>query len=247
MISLPSFVRRVAAVAAVLVSACVGGAPRSAPATAPAPSRPAPAAPAPVAPAPSAAPALPPIPAVHGALAIDVVYPAEGHLMTARDSTFLFGSVGNGDASLTINGAPVTVLANGSFMAYLPVPSDTAYSLLATLPSGERAELVRRIRFPARPTGPRPPVAQIDTAGFPRIATLANTNADATSDTDMVTVVRPTPGGTYKWFLFPGTEVQATGELSGFVRIRLDNQLEAWVERGGVRFAGDTGLRRRTI
>ena len=233
-----------AALGALLVSAC--GTP-PAPVTAPVPVRSAPAAlPA----APVAAPmpvALPPIPAVRGALAVDVVYPAEGHLMTVHDSTFLFGSVGNGDASLTINGAPVMVRPNGSFMAYLPVPADTTYALQATLPSGESAQLVRHIRFPARPTGPRPPPAQIDTVGFPKAATLANTNYDATSDTDMVTVVRPTPGGTYKWFLLPGTAVQATGQLNGNVRIKLDNQLEAWVEPGGVRFSGDTGVRRRTI
>ena len=50
---------------------------------------------------------LPPVPARNGALAIDVVYPSEGAELTAADSNFIFGSVGNGQARLTINGRPV--------------------------------------------------------------------------------------------------------------------------------------------
>src|SRR5436305_10772153 len=51
------------------------------------------------------APPLPPVPSVTGPLAIKVVYPAPNHLIESRDSNFIFGSVGNGQASLTINGA----------------------------------------------------------------------------------------------------------------------------------------------
>src|SRR4051794_10288820 len=49
---------------------------------------------------------LPPIPEVNGPLAIKVVYPAEGAPMAARDSNYMIGSVGNGHATLTINGQP---------------------------------------------------------------------------------------------------------------------------------------------
>jgi N-acetylmuramoyl-L-alanine amidase len=45
---------------------------------------------------------LPPVPAHDGALAIDVVYPDGGcALVTVRDSTFIFGSVGTGAARLS--------------------------------------------------------------------------------------------------------------------------------------------------
>src|SRR5690606_35671410 len=47
---------------------------------------------------------LPPIPEVRGALAPRVTYPAADALIAARDSNFIFGSVGSGDARLTING-----------------------------------------------------------------------------------------------------------------------------------------------
>lgn len=225
------------------LASCHGAPPVTAPAAPVA--RPSPPAAA-VAPA-AATPVLPPIPWVHGTLALDVVYPGENQLVSVRDSTFLFGSVGSGDATLTINGVPVSVRPNGSFLAFLAVPADTAYALEASLPNGESARMVRRIRYPARFTGPRAPSPALDTLGFPRYVALANTNADATSDTDAVTIVRPTAGGTYKWFLLPGTVVRATGRLGGSVRIRLDDQLEAWVDSSGVRFTGDSTLRRRTI
>jgi N-acetylmuramoyl-L-alanine amidase len=70
--------------------------------------------------------ALPPIPEVTGPLSIKVVYPAEGAPLAARDSNYMIGSVGNGTASLTINGQPATVYPNGSFMAWLKSPPSTA-------------------------------------------------------------------------------------------------------------------------
>src|SRR5690554_5829112 len=73
------------------------------------------------------APRLPPVPEVRGALGIDVVYPAEGATVTSRDSTFVFGNLGRGDAALTINGAVVDVASNGAWLAFLPVPVDGVY------------------------------------------------------------------------------------------------------------------------
>ena len=90
---------------------------------------------------------LPPIPRVEGPLAVDVVYPREGSALTVRDSTFIFGNVGTGGATLTINGAPVEVHPNGSFLAFLPVPQDGVYRLEASR-GGETATGTRRVRVP---------------------------------------------------------------------------------------------------
>ena len=78
-------------------------------------------------------PALPAVPLVDGPLAVRVIYPPAGALIQARDSNFIFGSVGTGRAALTINGHSVQVLPNGSFLAFLPVPPATApsYVLIA--------------------------------------------------------------------------------------------------------------------
>jgi len=70
--------------------------------------------------APRQAPPLPQIPLVDGPLAPKLVYPEPNQQITVRDSNFIFGSVGSGRAQLTINGAPVKVAPNGTFLAFLP-------------------------------------------------------------------------------------------------------------------------------
>ncbi len=42
-------------------------------------------------------------------------------------------------------------------------------------------------------------------------------------------------GGTYKWFLLPGTVVELTGRSGGMARVRLDRDLEVWVDSLDVR------------
>lgn len=93
-------------------------------------------------------PALPPIPRVTGPLEVRVAYPSEGATLGTRDSTFIFGSVGTGEATLTINGAPVEVAPNGAFLGFLPVPADGVYQLTARA-GGETATLTRRVELPA--------------------------------------------------------------------------------------------------
>src|SRR5580765_279354 len=105
------------------------------------------------APGTSAAPALPPIPLVDGPLAIRVVYPPAGATIQTRDSNFIFGTVGSGKATLTINGTSVPVVPNGSFIAYLPLPPVSApeYSIVAA----RGADTVRAVHavklLPLRP------------------------------------------------------------------------------------------------
>ncbi len=301
--------RPAAALAALLLSACATARQPSAPSAA------------------SVAPKLPPVPLVEGPLAIHVQYPAAGALIAARDSTFVFGAVGNGHATLTINGTPVPVLPNGSFLAWLPVPSDSAprYRLVAVL-AEDTARATHEVKLlPPRPvlarTGPlvvdsasvtphagdvrafrddelvrvsirapdnvaawvrldsvtvralvndssagdatlwstdvparllrnptRVAVARgVDTVRLP-LATVADPSPggearyvvlgaeqDVAADTDVTVTARPVPEGTYKWFLLPGTRVQATGRFGDFVRVRLDDALEVWVNASDAR------------
>jgi len=123
-------------------------------------------APEPAAPVPAAAavpepePALPPIPARFGPVRITLVHPGEGGRINARDSTFVYGSVGTGDATLRINGTPVEVRPNGAFLAFLPIPADSVYTLIAVGPSGADT-LVRRVLPPAPPAPPPPAGVEI--------------------------------------------------------------------------------------
>jgi N-acetylmuramoyl-L-alanine amidase len=80
-------------------------------------------------------------------------------------------------------------------------------------------------------------VGQVDAAPR-RYVSLLNSDVDARTDTDQVSILRPSPGGTYKWFLFPGTELELTGARAGSYRVRLDSQLEAWVDTSAARVLG---------
>ena len=202
-------------------------------------------------------PALPPVPLVTGPLAPRVVYPTANALIQSRDSNFIFGSIGNGNAALTINGTPVHVWPNGAYLAWLPIPPADAprYDLVATL-GADTARLTHDVRL-----RPAPPVAvtvsadslvadslAADTTAVDTIPARPDTAAarltvDTTAryvalgaipdsvpaDTDRVIIGRPVPRGTYKWFLLPGTVLRETGREGDFVKVRLDAALDIWV------------------
>lgn len=107
-----------------LALGCASSTTRSpAPVPAPAPSAGIPPA-SPAVPAPTSH--LPPVPEVDGVLSLHLVYPAAGDPIDARDSSFLFGSTGTGKATLTINGTPVKVWPNGTWLAWIALPPDSA-------------------------------------------------------------------------------------------------------------------------
>jgi N-acetylmuramoyl-L-alanine amidase len=62
---------------------------------------------------------------VDGPLRISVVYPAPTDVVSAWDSTFIFGSAGTGKADLTVNGVEVPVWPNGAWFAWLAIPADS--------------------------------------------------------------------------------------------------------------------------
>lgn len=111
--------------------------------------------------------ALPSIPEELGPVELRVEYPDSLALVAVADSNFLFGSVGTGDARLTVDGVEVEVEPNGAFLAWLPVPEasrgDTAeYRLVA-----RRDGAADTLRHPVlRPSPPRPDTGGtwIDTA-----------------------------------------------------------------------------------
>ncbi len=193
------------------------------------------------APLPLANPALPPVPVVHGPLAIKVVYPTPNQLIESADSNFIFGSVGSGDAGLRINGTLVPVWPNGSFMGYLPNPPATApvYELVAT--NGvDAARLTHpvKIRPPAVRDTLQPDTTKRDTlipapAG---LVALVGSPASAVNDTDRVFIGRPAPGTgqEYKWFLFSGTPVRVTAYKGDFARIELDSAAPIWIQKSDI-------------
>lgn len=186
-----------------------------------------------------------------------MVYPTANALIQSRDSNFIFGSIGNGNAALTINGTPVHVWPNGAYLAWLPIPTSDAprYDLVATL-GADTARFTREVRLL-----PAPPMADtlaadsleadttaIDTVPARPDTTVPRLTADTSAlfvalgavpdsvpaDTDRVIIGRPIPRGTYKWFLLPGTVLRETGRDGEFVKLRLDAALDIWVATADV-------------
>ncbi len=93
---------------------------------------------------------LPPIPAVHGELRLDVRYPKAGSVLDIADSTFLMGNVGDGAATLTVNGLAVPVAPNGAWLAWIAVPQDSAVVIRLEARLGSR---VVRSELPLRRAG----------------------------------------------------------------------------------------------
>src|SRR5688572_386970 len=195
---------------------------------------------------------LPPMPLVEGPLRPNIVYPRENAQIGSPDSTFILGSLGNGRASLTINGQPVRVWPNGSFLGFVANPPATApqYELVAVVGS-DTARLTRLVKVPGMDAllpdslRPPPPPPRVITDTTPTWVVLGD-SASVASDTDRVIIGRPPPSGVYRWFLFPGTRVQLTGRFPGYARIRFDSALEIWVDAADAKtFSWDTVPPRR--
>ncbi len=103
---------------------------------------------------------LPDVPFLQGPLALGVTYPVAGAVVDARDSTFILGSTGAGDAELTINGAPVRVAPNGGWIAWVALPRDSLmrFELRARTPR-DSAVFVHELR--RKPAYVPPPGAAV--------------------------------------------------------------------------------------
>lgn len=178
--------------------------------------------------APEPVSTLPPIPAVEGPLEIDLAYPPPGALRPDVDSTFIFGSVGTGAARLTVNDIRVPVAPNGAFLAYLPVPEDRQYRLVARA-GGARDTLLYTYRTP---TPPQPQV----TAFSPARLGVVTGGKDTLATGSEIVAGAPSPGADRRWFFPRGARLTVTGRLGDLYRVRL-GEAEAWVDTAGVRLA----------
>jgi N-acetylmuramoyl-L-alanine amidase len=169
-------------------------------------------------------PALPPVPHVTGPLEIKVIYPPANQLIQSKDSNFIFGSVGNGDAAMTINGIPSPVWPNGSFMAWLPNPpaDNPVYEIVAST-GADTKRLTHPVKIAPLPPGPPLPGTPdtITPLSPPRFATLIGPAAYA-SDTDRVVTGYALTGGIQRWFLLPNTTVKVVGRKGTDAYVRLD-------------------------
>jgi N-acetylmuramoyl-L-alanine amidase len=152
---------------------------------------------------------LPEVDSVTGPLDLRVVYPAEGAVIQASDSTFMFGSTGSGSARLTINGAPVQVAANGAWLAWVALPSDSVmrFELRATT-SQDAREVVLTARRPRRF---HPPV----TGPWVDTTSLSPAGPVVMPEHEPVELrVRATPGAAVALVLADGSRIPFTAETT---------------------------------
>jgi len=221
---------------AVTIAACAPRGPGAAPPV-PAPAAPPPGAasagPAPIvrAPLPEATPGLPPVPHVAGPLQIKVVYPTAGQLIQSKDSNFIFGSIGNGDAALTINSVPTPVWANGAFMGWLanPSPDLSRYDLVATS-GADTARLSLAVKLQPPPTVPPTPGDTLHIFSRAQYAALIGP-ATVSNDTDRVVTAYALTGGIQRWFLIPGTVVKVVSIKGPDAFVELDSTQTVLIAR----------------
>jgi N-acetylmuramoyl-L-alanine amidase len=173
-------------------------------------------------------PALPPIPAVDGALGIRVIHPTQGQARPGVDSTFIYGSLGTGQAALEINGRAIPVAPNGAFIAYLPMPADGAWRLRAQ--AGGR-EVSETRSYAPRSTGgaAATPPATNAVYATARLGTVTGGTDTLASGSDAI-YARPTPTGPYRWFFPRGARLTVAERRGEQYRVRLDDATEAWVD-----------------
>lgn len=172
---------------------------------------------------------LPAVPRVEGALDVRVQYPSAGVARPRVDSTFIFGSVGNGRATLFINGTPVQVAPNGAFLAYLPVP-DSAWELNAQL-GDQVARSTVAYRPPAPPpaTPPAPAPAPV-TFPAPLTGTVTGVSDTLATGSDVAPGYPvPNTDANRRWFLPRGTRFTAVGQRNGLVQARFNERTTAWI------------------
>jgi N-acetylmuramoyl-L-alanine amidase len=190
------------------------------------------------------------VPSVRGPLDIKIVYPPDNAVIASRDSNFIFGSIGNGDAGLRVNGNLVPVWPNGAFMGWIPnPPADSQWYDIEAYTLTDTA----RLRYPIRTRAgvalanagkPAPIPTPTVTLDTPIVATLSDDSLNrAVSDTDNIIIGRPTPTGDYKWFLLPGTMVRVLAYRGDMARVQLDSDQDIWVDRRDVKRADEKTLR----
>lgn len=99
-----------------------------------------------------------------------VAFADSTYTMPAVDSVFLFGSVGRGDARLSVNGRRVEVYPTGAWLAWLPRPPGPVFRLMAWT-DADTVRATYRVRGEEAPLPPVGPV-WIDPAGFGPVGDL---------------------------------------------------------------------------
>ncbi|MFI5202784.1 MAG: N-acetylmuramoyl-L-alanine amidase, partial [Candidatus Kapaibacterium sp.] len=186
--------------------------------------------PVPLPPPKPSSPSIPqPIPTPpEAAMHISVAYPTPGQARPNVDSNFIFGTVGNGDASLAINGHAVPVAKNGAFLAFLPMPKNGEYNLTA-----KHGNDIGSSSFSYGPKEiPKTQTSSIgeDRQKFspPKFATISK-GSDTLQTGNDVAPGATTPDGNREWFFPRGARLSVVEHDGKYYKVQLDKTTSAWV------------------
>jgi N-acetylmuramoyl-L-alanine amidase len=180
------------------------------------------------------APAVPPSPAPETPVHITVAYPVPGQWRPKVDSNFIFGSAANAHATLTINGYPVPLWKNGAFLAFLPMPSDGIYHLVAKRDNDvDTASVAYRSRV-IEPEGedrssPEHRVEKVQQVFAPPLTAEISRGSDTLQTGNDVAPGARTPDGNREWFFPRGTRLNVVEQEGKYYKVELDKQAFAWV------------------
>lgn len=179
-------------------------------------------------------PALPPIPSVEAPLHIDVIYPTLEMTKPNVGRNFIFGTVGTGGATLTINGDDVSVASNGAFLGFLPMPRNGVYALVAEK-GEERDTLVFSFAEPGE--APDSPPQVVNIFDNPELG-IVTSGADTVASGSGIAYGAPTQWADREWFFPKGTRFPVLEHRGNHVRIDLAGET-AWVEKEYVTVTSD--------
>lgn len=113
-----------------------------------------------------------PLARAQGPVRISVIYPGATDSVQPTDSAFILGSAGSADARVTVAGVAVPVASSGGWIAWIPLPDDTAFvvPIIARTPTDSQS-VEWRIHIAPR-FHPPPAAAWIDTGSFAPAGTL---------------------------------------------------------------------------
>ena len=131
-------------------------------------------------------------------LTVDVVYPREEQIVSAFDSTFIFGATNNPAARVFVNDLPMRMYSNGAFMGVVPVTTgDFLFKCIAQTQS-DSAQVIIKVVVPPYLTTTQNDTVTIDSTYF-----LPSQNIELRADDYLEIAFKGTPGLTGS-FSIPG-------------------------------------------
>ena len=158
-----------------------------------------------------------------------ITYPENGQPKPNVDSNFIFGSTGVAGASLTVNGFPVQVAPSGGWLAYLPMPADGKYQIVASL--GDEIDTLRHgysIPPPPKPIDPNAPQVVTQKFATPLRAQIVKGSDTLATGSDVMGAA-PSIGADRKWFLPRGATMKAIAKQGSNVQVAFTDGVTAWL------------------